>query len=63
MITKEIMRKECSTMNNKKEEIIKRIANLTDEQFEMLIALYSQQEQEFVQDGQSEHPSFLQPSA
>ena len=55
-------RKENFNMS-KKEEIINRIAALTDKQFEMLIALYSQQGQEFVQDGQSEHPSFLQPSA
>ena len=48
---------------NKKEEIINRIEKLSDEQFELLIALYSQQEQESVQASQSERPSFLQPSA
>ena len=34
---------------NKKQEIIERIQKLTPEQLELLIALYSQQEQEFVQ--------------
>ena len=47
---------------NKKQELINRIEKLTDAQFEMLIALYSQQEQEFVPDVQAERPTFLQPS-
>ena len=33
---------------NKKEELIDRIEKLTAEQFELLISLHSQQEQEFV---------------
>lgn len=53
-------RKECQAMN-KKQELIERIEKLTDEQFELLIALYSQQEQEFVQDALIEHQTFLQP--
>ena len=53
-------RKECTTMN-KKQELIERIEKLTDEQFEMLISLFAQQEQEFVQGGQSDHQTFLQP--
>lgn len=53
-------RKECTTMN-KKQELIERIEKLTDEQFEMLITLFSQQEQGFVQVDQSECQTFLQP--
>ena len=48
---------------NKKEELIDRIDKLTPEQFELLIALYSQQEQEFVQASQSVHQTCFQPSA
>ena len=33
---------------NKKQEIIERIEKLTDEQFEMLISLFAQQEQNSV---------------
>ena len=55
-------RKDCSPMN-KRQELIERIDKLTPEQFELLIALYSQQEKEFVQASQFEHPSFLEPSA
>ena len=65
VVTKEnvcsYLRKECETMN-KKQELINRIEKLTDAQFEMLIALYSQQEQEFVPDVPVERPTFLQPS-
>lgn len=34
---------------DKKQELIERIEKLTDEQLELLISLYSQQEQEFAQ--------------
>ena len=47
---------------DKKQDLINRIEKLTDEQFELLISLYSQQSQEFVQDGQVEHPTFLESS-
>jgi hypothetical protein len=47
---------------NKKKDIIERIKKLTDEQFELLIYLYSQQEQEFAQDGQAVHPSSSLPA-
>ena len=47
---------------NKKQELIARIEKLTDEQFEMLIALYSQQEQESVPIVPVEHPTYFQPS-
>jgi DNA-binding MarR family transcriptional regulator len=50
----------CETMN-KKQELLDRIEKLTPEQFELLIALYSQQEQEFVQDALTEHQTFLRP--
>ena len=42
--------------------IIERIEKLTDEQFELLITLYSQQERESVPISPVEHPSFLRPS-
>ena len=45
---------------NKKQELIDRIEKLTPEQFELLIALYSQQEQEFVRASQAAPPSFPQ---
>ena len=48
---------------NKKDELIERLNMLTDEQFEMLILLYSQQEQESVQAAQVDRQTFLQPSA
>ena len=53
-------RKDCETMN-KKEELIKRIEKLTPEQFELLITLFAQQEQESVRVSQSDHQTFLQP--
>lgn len=46
---------------DRKQELIERIEKLTDEQFELLITLYSQQEQEFVPISQFEPPTFLQP--
>ena len=46
----------------KKQELINRIEKLTDKQFELLISLYSQQEQESVRVSQFEHPSYFQPS-
>ena len=56
------LKKGMKTMN-KKEEIISRIEKLSDKQFELLMALYSQQERESVQVSQSARRSFLQPSA
>lgn len=53
---------ERSTPMNKKKDIIDRIKKLTDEQFELLIYLYSQQEQEFAQDGQAVHLSSSLPA-
>ena len=47
---------------NKRQELITRIEKLTDKQFELLINLYSQQEQEFVRVSQSEHRSSFEPS-
>ena len=52
----------CITMN-KRQEILDRIEKLSDKQIELLIALYSQQEQESVPIVPVEHQSFLQPSA
>ena len=49
-------------MNKRKQDLINRIEKLTDKQFELLINLFSQQEQEFVQVVQFEHPSFSQSS-
>ena len=56
-----MVRKECKTMD-KKQDLIERIEKLTDKQFELLISLFSQQEQESVRVGQVEHQSFLQSS-
>ena len=56
------VKKGMSRYMDKKQEIIKRIENLTDEQFELLIALYSQQEREFVRASQSEPLTFPQPA-
>ena len=56
-----LFRKESEIMN-KTQELIERIEKLTPEQFEMLIALYSQQEQEFAQASQVEPLSFPQPA-
>ena len=49
----------CKPMD-KKQDLINRIEKLTDEQFELLISLYFQQDLKFAQDGQVEHPTFLQ---
>ena len=46
---------------NKKQDLINRIEKLTDEQFKMLIHLFSQQEKESAQVSQSVHRSFLRP--
>ena len=51
-----------ATMTERKQNLIERIEKLSEEQFELLIALYSQQEQESVPIFQAELPSFLQPS-
>lgn len=54
-------RKECSLMN-KLQAIIERIENLTEEQFELLLTLFSQQEQESAQADQVGLPSSFQPA-
>ena len=46
----------------KKQDLINRIEKLTDKQFEMLINLFSQQEQESVRVSRFEHPSYSQSS-
>ena len=51
-------RKECEIMN-KKQELINRIEKLTPEQFELLLTLFSQQEQESVQVVQAGNPSYF----
>ena len=48
---------------NKKQDLIERIEKLTDKQFELLISLFNQEEQENVQSSQSVHQTSLQPSA
>ena len=47
---------------NKRQEVINQIEKLTDKQFELLIALFAEQEQESVRASQYQHPSFAQPS-
>ena len=54
--------KERDVIQMKKQDLINRIERLTDKQFELLIALYSQREQESVRVSQFEHPSSSQPS-
>ena len=54
-----VRRKDVYIMD-KRTQIVKRIENLTDEQFEMLIVLLSQQEQEFALSGQAENRTSLQ---
>ena len=51
----------CEIMN--RQELIERIEKLTPEQFEMLIDLWTQQEQESVPISQSDHQTLMQPSA
>lgn len=58
----DVRRKDCATMS-KTEELLQRIENLTQEQFELLIDLYFQQDQEFVPNVQVERQTLLQPSA
>lgn len=48
---------------SKTEELLQRIENLTQEQFDLLIDLYFQQDQEFVPNVQVERQTLLQPSA
>ena len=50
-------------MMNKRKELIERIEKLTEEQFELLINLWIQQERESVPVSQSDHQTYLQPSA
>ena len=45
---------------DKKQELIERIEKLSDAQFELLITLYSQQEQEFAQAAPIGNPSCFQ---
>ena len=56
-----VLRKDCEIMS-KKEEVINRIEKLTDKQFELLINLFFQQEQEFVRADQSDRQTFVQPA-
>ena len=56
-----VQERDVKTME-KKQDLISRIEKLTDKQFELLISLFSQQEQESVRVSQFEHPSFSQPS-
>ena len=56
-----VQERDVKTME-KKQDLINRIEKLTDKQFELLISLFSQQEQESVRVSPTEHPSFSQPS-
>lgn len=49
-------------MTTKKQNIIERIENLSEEQFELLIALYSLQEQESAPIVPIGNPSYFQPA-
>lgn len=54
--------KDCEIMS-KTEILLNRIENLTDEQFELLVTLWIQQEQEFAQVLPTDPQTYLQPSA
>ena len=56
-----VHRKDVADMD-KRQEIIERIASLSDEQFDKLISLWTQQEQEFALNGQAEHLTSRQPA-
>ena len=56
-----VQERDVKTME-KKQDLINRIEKLTDKQFELLISLFSQHEQETVRVSPPEHPSFSQPS-
>ena len=56
-----VKRKDVEYMDKRK-EIIERIELLTDEQFEKLIVLWSQQEQEFALSGQADRQTSPQPA-
>ena len=43
------------TLSTKRENIIQRIMNLSDEQFDRLITLYSQQEKEWCPNAPTQH--------
>lgn len=45
----------------KKQDLINRIEKLTDKQFELLISLFNQEEQEIVQSSKSFHQASLKP--
>ena len=47
MIAKDELHNFNATLSTDRENIIQRIMNLSDEQFDLLITLYSQQETEF----------------
>ena len=56
-----VQERDVKTME-KKQELINRIEKLTDKQFELLISLFSQQEQESVRVSRFEHPTSSQSS-
>ena len=58
----DVRRKECEKMS-KTEELLQRIENLTQEQFDLLIDLYFQQDPKSVPIVQVERQTLLQPSA
>lgn len=56
------VKKERMYTMDKRTQIIEHIEKLTDEQFEMLIVLLSQQEQGFALSGQVAHQTSQQPA-
>jgi hypothetical protein len=62
ILTELVFVKERMLSMDKRKAIIERIELLTDEQFEALIVLWSQQEQEFALSGQVERQTSPQPA-
>lgn len=55
MTAKDELHNYNATLSPDREKIIQRIMNLSDEQFDRLIALYSQQEKEFCPAAPTQH--------
>lgn len=55
MIATEVVHNLNATLSMKRENIVQRIMDLSDEQFERLITLYSQQEKELCPTAPTQH--------
>ena len=57
MSAKEELHNLIANLSPEKEKIVERIINLSDEQFEQFLTLYSQQETESYQSFPTQHPA------